>query len=93
MVIFSPCGCHTLILCGNDAAGCLLEEITYFGTVRAIYNLFSSSPKRLELHKTRIGCSLHGMSETKWFATLQCVEPFASYLNGIQFALQDFGRA
>ena len=31
--IFSPCGCHTLNLCGNDAAECIPEAITYFGTV------------------------------------------------------------
>ena len=26
--IFSPCGCHTLNLCGNDAAECIPEAIT-----------------------------------------------------------------
>ena len=89
MSIFSPCGCHTLNLCGNDAAECLPEVITYFGTAQAIYNLFSSGPRRWELPKTCIGCSLHGMSETWWSARLQCIKPFASQLNGIQVALHD----
>ena len=89
MAIFSPCGCHTLNLCGNDAAECLPEAIKYFGTVQTIYNLFSSSPKRWELLKTHIGCSLHGMSETRWSDRLQCIKPFVSHLNGIQLALQD----
>ena len=64
VALFSPCGCHTLNLCGNDAAECLPEEITYFGTVQTIYNLFSSNPERWKLLRTRIGCFLHGMSET-----------------------------
>ena len=89
VALFSPCGCHTLNLCGNDAAECLPEEITYFGTVRTIYNLFSSNLKQWELPNTRIGCSLHCMSETRWSARLQCIKPLASHLNGIQLALQD----
>ena len=88
MAIFSPCGCHTLNLCGNNAAGCLPEAMTYLGTVQTIYSLFNSCPERWELPKTRVGCSLHGMSETRWSARLQCIKPFASHLNGIQVALQ-----
>ena len=90
MAILSPCGCHTLNLCGNDAAECLPEAITYFGTVQTIYNLFRSSPKRWELlKKNRISCFLHGMSETKWSDRLQSIKPFAVHLTGIQLALQD----
>ena len=89
MAIFSPCGCHTLNLCGNDAAECLPEAVKYFGTVQTIYNFFSSSTKRWELLRTRIGCSLHGMSETRWSDRLQYIKPFAFHLNGIQLALQD----
>ena len=89
MTIFSPCGCHALILCGNDAAEYLPEAITHFGTVQTIYNLFSFSLKQWELLKRRIGCSLHGMSDTRWSARLQCIKSFASHLNGIQLALQN----
>ena len=46
LIISSLCDCHALNLCENDAAECLPERITYFGTVQTIYNLFSSSPKR-----------------------------------------------
>ena len=31
---FSPYGCHTLNLCGYDAAECIPEAITYFGTTQ-----------------------------------------------------------
>ena len=89
MAIFSPCGYHTHNLCGNDAAECLPEDITYFGTVQMIYNLFSSSPKWWELLKKCIGCSLHGMWETRWSDRLQSIKPFASHLTSIQLALQD----
>ena len=34
--IFSLCGCHTLNLCGNDAAECILKSSTYFGTLQTI---------------------------------------------------------
>ena len=89
MAIFSPCVCHTLILCGNDTAECLPEAITYLDTVQEIYNLLSSSPKRWELLKTRIVCSLCGMSEVRWSTRLQGIKPFASHPNDIQLALQD----
>ena len=39
--IFSPCGCPTLNLCGNDAAECIPEASTgtYFGTIQTIYSI------------------------------------------------------
>ena len=44
--IFSPCGCHTFNLCGNDAADCISEASTYFKTIQTICVLFSCSPMR-----------------------------------------------
>ena len=46
LCIFSPCGCHSLNLCGANSAACCREAITFFGMIQTIYNLFSSSPKR-----------------------------------------------
>jgi len=54
--IFYSCGCHTLNLCGNDAAECIPEAGTYFGTMQTIYTLFSCSPKRWKILAKRIGC-------------------------------------
>ena len=34
VAIFSPCDCHSLNHCGNEAAECLQEAITYFGTLQ-----------------------------------------------------------
>ena len=45
--IFSPCHCHTLNLCCNNAAECIPVLITYFETMQTIYTLFGCSPKRL----------------------------------------------
>ena len=87
--IFSPCGCHTLNLCGNDAAECIPESITFFGTLQTIYSLFSSSPKRWEILTNRIGCSLHGISGTRWSDRVECVKPFAAHLRDIALALKD----
>ena len=87
--IFSPCGCHTLNLCGNDAAECIPEAITYFGTIQTICNLFSSSPKRWEILAQRIGCSLHGISGTRWSDRVESVKPFVAHLPGVKLALED----
>ena len=58
--IFYPRGCHTLNFCGDDAAECISEAITYFRTILPIYTLFRCSPKRWETLANRIGRSLHG---------------------------------
>ena len=34
--MFSPCGCYTPNLCGNNAAECISEASTYFGTIQTI---------------------------------------------------------
>ena len=47
--IFSPCGCHSLNLVGQDYAAICTDAVTFFGTVQTIYNLFSCSPKRWEI--------------------------------------------
>ena len=46
LCLYSPCGCHSLNLCGADSATICTEAVTYFGIVQTIYNLFSSSPQR-----------------------------------------------
>ena len=43
--IFSPSGFQTHNYCGNDAAECIPEAITNFGTKQTIYTLFCCSHK------------------------------------------------
>ena len=71
--MFSPCGCRTLNLCDNDAAECIPNAITYFGTIQTMYTLFSNSPKRWKILAKRIGCSLHDISVTRWSDRVESV--------------------
>lgn len=87
LATFSPCGCHSLNLCGVHSAECCAQVITFFGVVQKLYNLFSSSPQRWEILTSGIGCSLHNLSETRWSARVDSVKPFAAHLPGIMTAL------
>lgn len=48
--LFSPCGCHTLNFCGNDAAQCISEAITYFGTVQTVQFQSTAMGNLAEVH-------------------------------------------
>ncbi|XP_011170616.3 zinc finger MYM-type protein 1-like [Solenopsis invicta] len=85
--IFSPCGCHTLNLCGVQAAECCSQVLTFYGVVQKLFNTFSSSPQRWEILQKKIGCSLHSLSQTRWSARVECVKPFAAHIPGITEAI------
>ena len=87
--MFSPCGCHTLNLCGNDAAECTPEAITYLRTIRTIYTLFNCSPKRWKILAMRIGCLRHGISGTRWSDRVESVKPFVAHPPLVNLALDD----
>ena len=87
LAIFSPCGCHSLNLCGVHSAECCPQVITFFGVVQKLYNLYSSSPQKWEILTSSVGCSLHNPSETRWSARVDSVKPFAAHLPGIMTAL------
>ena len=89
LALFSPCGCHTLNVVGNDAAECIPEAVTFFGTIQTVYNLFSSSPKRWEILSKHINCSIKGMSHTRWSDRVESVKPFAAQLSGIKLSLEE----
>ena len=89
IAMFSPCGCHTLNLCGYDAAECIPEAITYFGTTQNIYTLFSCSPEMWKILAKEIGYSLHGISGTRWSDRVQSVKPFVAHPPGVKLALED----
>ena len=88
LCLYSPCGCHSLNLCGVDSASSYTEAVTYFGMVQTIYNLFSSSPQRWQILQRSITCSLHGLSGTRWTDRVASVRPFAAHLPSIKVALQ-----
>ena len=86
--LFSPCGCHTLNLCGADSAECIPDAITFFGTVQSVNNLFSCSPKRWEILMEHLGCSLHSISGTRWSERIESIKPFTTHLPGVKTALE-----
>ena len=89
---FCPCACHSLNLCGVSAAECCPEGITFFGIIQRLYTLFSCSPQRWEILQKHIGCSLHGMSTTRWSARIESVRPVSAHLPGILSALEDLEK-
>lgn len=87
LAIYSPCGCHSLNLCGVCAADCCTEAQTFFGIVQNLYNLFSCNPKRREILKQIIGSSLHSLDDTRWSAQVECVRPIAAHIGEITEAI------
>ena len=86
---YSPCCAHSLNLCGVHAAESCLAVITFVGIVQKVFVIFSSSPKRWEILKKHLPCSLHGMSTTRWSARIACVKPFAEHLNCVRNAVEE----
>lgn len=68
LAIYSPCACHSLNLCGVHAAECCPSATLIFGIIQKLYNIFSSSPLRWEVLRSKIGGSLHSTSKTRWSA-------------------------
>ena len=83
MAVFSSCGCHTLNLCGAQAAESCPEIITFFGSIEKLYKFFCSSPERWEILLRYLGCSLHKLSDTRWSARIDSVQPFALSISKI----------
>ena len=67
----------------------MYSRITYLGTMRTIYTLFSCNPKRWNTLAKRIGCSLNGISGTRWSDGVRSVKPFVAHLPGVKLALED----
>ena len=89
LATYSPCACHSLNLCGVHAAESCPKVITFFGVIQKLYAIFSSSPRRWEILKQNIGCSLHSMSQTRWSARVDSVRPFAAHIGGLKTAVEN----
>jgi hypothetical protein len=84
---FSPCACHSLNLCGTNAAECCPEVVTYFGMVQKLFTFMSASPERWEILRECLGCSLHGLSGKRWSERVDAVRPIAADIVGVLKAL------
>ena len=80
---------YLIYLCDNDAAECIPEASTYFGTIQTICILFSCTPKRWEILAKRIGSLFHGISGTRWSDRVDSVKPFVAHLPGVKLALEN----
>ncbi|XP_065673958.1 zinc finger MYM-type protein 1-like [Hydra vulgaris] len=88
--VFSPCGCHSLNLCGQNAASSCTDAETFFGTVQTVYTIFSASPQRWEILQKRLhGVSFHGQSGTRWTERLDSIRPFYNPLSQIIESLKE----
>ena len=86
--MYSPCACHTLNLCGSNAAQCCAEVMTYFGMVQKLFTFFSASPQRWEILQDKLKCSLHSQSGTRWSERVDAVRPVAAHSGFVIEALE-----
>ncbi len=63
------------------------QVLTFFGCWNRFYSLFSASPERWGILKSKTGCSLQRLSETRWSARIAAVKPVANHLPSIIKAL------
>lgn len=87
--IYSACTCHSLNLCGEQAAESCTAAFTFFGVIQKLYNIISSSPQRWEILKKKIPSSLHSMLRSRWSARVDSVKPVAAHLPAILETLED----
>ena len=67
----------------------LSAQVTFFGIVQSLFNIFSGSPQRWEILEKAIGASLHNLSDTRWSARVDAVKPFAANLPGLIKAVEE----
>ncbi len=60
---------------------------TCFGCLNCLYSLFSASPEWWAILKSKTGCTLQRLSETRWSACIAAVKPVANHLPSIIEAL------
>ena len=65
------------------------EAITYLGSTQTTYTLFSCIHERWKILAKQIGCSLHGISGTRWSNRAECEKTICSSLSRRQVV---FGR-
>ena len=90
LTTYSPCACHRVNLCEVNAAESCPTVVTFYWFRSKTLNAFSASPHRWDiLEKKQIGCSIHSMSKTRWWARLAYIKPVAAYVHGLRSAVDD----
>ena len=86
--LFSPCSAHSLNLCEVHAAESSAVLESFFGNIRRLYILFSSSPCRWTILQEAAGVSLYKLSTTRWRARIEAVKPLVKRPREILGALK-----
>uniref|UniRef100_A0A8I6XDV9 DUF659 domain-containing protein n=1 Tax=Hordeum vulgare subsp. vulgare TaxID=112509 RepID=A0A8I6XDV9_HORVV len=75
--LFMPCACHSLNLTLSDMAKSCSKAITFFGVVKIIYILFSSSTKRWRLLLDHVPkMTVKSLCNTRWESQIKSVHAF-----------------
>ena len=85
--LYVPCAAHSLNLVICDAAKASSHTITFFGTVARLFSIFSSSPARWAILKSKLPVSLKQPSDTRWESHVACVAPLRYHLPEVCKAL------
>lgn len=88
LAMFSNCGAHSLNLYGAKAAGCCSEIISFSELFKKRRTFFLEVNSDGSIWGQHIGCSLHGVSHTRWSARVDSIKPFAKHLPLIKKALE-----
>ncbi|CAA2984694.1 zinc finger MYM-type 1-like [Olea europaea subsp. europaea] len=91
---YTPCGAQSLNLALCDMANCCSKAVSFFGVIKRIYTLFSSSTKRWKIFKDNVqGLTVNPLSQTCWESDVESVKPIIEQTAQIRDALLDLAES
>jgi len=87
--VFVPCCAHSLNLIGQHAASNVLNGKLILGTIKNLYQFFSSSPARWDVMKKHLKKTLKMQSTTRWSSKAMAVSVLVDEFEQITDALME----